>query len=330
MTRPIKIVSTILAAGLALSAAPAVAQHAGHAGHGDVPAGLESLAPETREIAEHELDQVRAATARYQDHANAEEDGYRRFEPGPGDPLMGEHWFRANRVREELDLTRPSTLIYAVVDSERRLVAVAYTVYQKPDLPLPEGFAGDADRWHTHDIAQLAGIMLADRPVVRWIVQNRLEHGVLGRRAGETDLVMLHAWIGMENPDGVFANHNVALPYARAGLPIAWTDGEPAARGVALLQPGACESHVSILDKMAGIDGEQQAAVRGACEESAAAVAKARIVAMEEKDTGSADAAEALNAIASRAWLSYAGTVTRTLTGEQGRRLAALRAATTH
>src|SRR5437868_2376164 len=57
-----------------------------------------------------ELDAVRAATARYRDHANALRDGYRLF--GSESPLMGEHWYRRDLVPLALDLAHPSTLQY--------------------------------------------------------------------------------------------------------------------------------------------------------------------------------------------------------------------------
>jgi hypothetical protein len=310
-----------------LAAAPLAAQHPAHehAGVGDhTSAGLEALDPETRAIAESQLDQVRAATARYRDHAAAEADGYRRFEPGPGDPLMGEHWYRPDRVRAPLDLARPSTLIYARVGGERKLVAVAYTVRQEPGRRLPEGFAGEADRWHVHGLAELARITLSDRPVLQWVVENRLRHGPLGRRMADSDLVMLHAWIGMENPDGIFANRNTALPYARAGLPIAWSDGEPAARGVALLLPGACEGQIEALDRMARLERDQEKAIAKACE-----VATAEVDAARDRAVAAGSPTE-LNAVAARVFASYAWTVERVLTGEQEERLAALRAATRH
>jgi hypothetical protein len=257
-------------------------------------------------------------------------DGYKRFEPGPGEPLMGEHWYRQDLVLEPLDLTQPSTLIYAPIGGERQLVAVAYTVYQKPGEPLPEGFAGDADRWHVHDVAGLVRIALSDRPVARWVVERRLERGPAGRRAGTTDLVMLHAWIGTDNPDGVFANRNVALPYARSGLPTAWPEpgNEAAARGVALSLPGACDGQLAALDRMAKLEPSQETAIRAACE--AAAVEVTDAVGSALLDADSADASMSLNTVAARAWRGYELTIASELSREQEERIAALLATTRH
>ena len=119
---------------------------------------------------------LRAATARYRDHANAVRDGYRLF--GQEGPVMGEHWFRRDLVGRPLDLTQPSTLQYATIDGQKVLVGVAYTVYRRPGDPVPEGFAGSADGWHTHDVAQLATAATADRPA---------QHGVPAHQRVDRD-----------------------------------------------------------------------------------------------------------------------------------------------
>src|SRR5688572_22060365 len=134
-------------------------------------------------------------------------------------PLMGEHWYLKGAVKDAFDLARPSTIQYVNVGGERKLVGVAYTVYQRPGEPLPEGFDGDADHWHVHDVARLARAFVAERPFLRWVVERRASKGKLGAGDGRTLLVMLHAWVWTDNPDGVFALQNRALPYMRAGLP---------------------------------------------------------------------------------------------------------------
>lgn len=101
-----------------------------------------------------QLEEVRTVTARCRDHLQAKTEGYRRF--GTEGPLMGEHWYRRELAGQPLDLSRPSTLQYAMIDGQRVLVGVAYTLYQRPGEPLPEGFAGDIDRWHNHDITAIA------------------------------------------------------------------------------------------------------------------------------------------------------------------------------
>jgi hypothetical protein len=288
-----------------LIAAPARAQHERPAGHSSV-----ALDPATTA----EIEAVRAAVARYEDHAAAVADGYRRFgrRQGPGNALMGEHWFRKDRVGQPLDLMRPSTLVYATIDGERRLVGVAWTVYRRPGETLPEGFTGDADRWHVHHIDQMAAARAEGRPLLERIVERRRARGKLGAGDGRTELTMLHAWTGLDNPAGMFANDNVALPYARLGLPVEWAsaDDPAAARGIGLLLPEACESRT---------------ASSAACENAARRVRSA----LMEAKAGAIDPEE-LNAVAAGAWRDYSAGVLASLTPEQLARLEALRAATTH
>ena len=283
-------------------AAPACAQHE----HGAVPTPA-SLDPETAS----ELEAVREAVARYEDHAAAVADGYRHFgrDRGPGNALMGEHWFVPGGSREPLDLERPSTLIYATIDGEKRLVGVAWSVYRRPGDPMPEGFTSEADHWHVHHVDRMAAARAIGRPLLERIVERRRERGKLGAGDGRTELTMLHAWIGLENPAGAFANDNVALPYARLGLPLEWAnpDDPAAARGVGLLVE-AC--------------GDRAAA---ACDDAAARVQAA----LEEARSGVIDPA-AFNAAAADAWRDYRMAALASLTPQQRARLEALRAATTH
>src|SRR5688572_12952076 len=144
-----------------------------------------------------QLTELRAATDRYRNHRNAVTDGYRLF--GKEGALMGEHWYRQDLVRAPLDLRRPSTLQYAVLDGQRVLVGVAYTVYQRPGEPIPEGFAGAADHWHVHDVEKIARTAADGRPLLRWIVNRRASKGRLGAGDGRTHLVMVHAWPWLDN-----------------------------------------------------------------------------------------------------------------------------------
>ncbi|HEX9938122.1 MAG TPA: hypothetical protein VGB15_13400, partial [Longimicrobium sp.] len=235
---------------------------------------------------------LRAATARYRDHANAVRDGYRLF--GQEGPVMGEHWFRRDLVDRPLDLSQPSTLQYANIDGRKVLVGVAYTVYRRPGDPVPEGFAGSGDGWHTHDVAQLATAATADRPLARRIVQRRIWEGKVGPE-GRSLLTMVHAWVWLDNPDGLFAHEHRALPYLRAGLPAAWAADAPtgAPEGVALLAPDACAAQVKRVERLARTDGEQERLLAAACEQQAAQL---RAAVERQRD------AAAVNTAAARAW----------------------------
>jgi hypothetical protein len=301
--KPIRLLA--LAAALALPAR-AAAQHEHMAMHG-TPAGAATSPRDSAEL-RAQVEAVRAATARYRDHANAVRDGYRLF--GHESPLMGEHWYRRDLVGLPLDLRHPSTLQYANVGGQKVLVGVAYTVYRRPGDPVPEGFAGAGDRWHTHDIVHLAEAATEDRPFVRWLVERRIQRGKLGPGGGRTLLTMVHAWIWSDNPDGLFAMQDRALPYLRAGLPAEWAKSgdENAAQGVALLAPGACGDEVGRTDKLAGIDRQQERRLTSACEQEAAQLRAA---------LGRRRAAAAVNAAAARAWSGYEAARARILSAGQ-------------
>jgi hypothetical protein len=257
-----------------------------------------------------ELEAVRAATERYRDHANAVADGYVLF--GQEGPLMGEHWLRRDLVREPLDLNRPSTLQYAWVDGRRELVGVAYTTYRRPGDPMPEGFSGDDDAWHVHDIERIGKAVAEGRPLMRRLAERwRRETPAAD---GRSELTMLHAWIWQDNPDGVFALENRALPYLRVGLPAAWSaSGDlAAARGTSLLAEGSCKREMRRMNFLARLSKEQRATLEAGCTSAAARVADARTA---------ADEAEMFNREAAAAWSIYAASLARTLTPEQIERL---------
>ena len=290
---------SLLLFGLAIGALPCAAQHHQHA-----PA-----ATTLDSILEQQILTVRRATERYLDHANAEADGYRRF--GADGPLMGEHWYHPELVKGALDLARPATLQYAVIDGKRTLVGVAYNVYQEPGEPLPEGFKGSADVWHVHDVPKMARAFVEDRPFLRWVVNRRIAQGKVGAGGERTQLVMLHAWIWSDNPDGIFAQQHRALPYLRAGLPADWARNanDEAAWGAALLRDG-CSFELQKLEKLARTTKRQQSEFRASCDRAAAQV----------REASRTDAAT-FNSTVSRAWREFAETRDRSLTAEQKRRL---------
>jgi hypothetical protein len=310
--KPISALALLAAVALP---APILAQeraHGAHATHAAAP-------PSAGDAAElrAQLEAVRAATERYRDHANAVKDGFRLF--GQEGPLMGEHWYRRDLVGESLDLRRPSTLQYANVGGRKVLVGVAYSIYRRPGEPLPEGFAGAEDHWHTHDVARLASAATADRPVLNWLVQRRIERGKIGP-GGRNLLTMVHAWIWLDNPDGTFAQQHRTLPYLRAGLPAEWaTRGDSAsAEGIQLLAPGACRLEVARLDLLARLDRGQEAALAAECEQHAARL-RSRV------SPGSAP--DAANAAAARTWADYLVSRGRILRPEQTARMQSVMAA---
>jgi len=132
---------------------------------------------------------VRRAVAPFADPQVAEDSGY---QPVFGlVPLQGVHYVRPDLIEGgKFDLTRPPVLMYAPVNGTPKLVGVAYA-YQHPRAePLPDGFDGTRDDWHTHD--------------------------ELSREPGK-HIVMVHLWL-TDAPGGPFARYNPWLPYMAASL----------------------------------------------------------------------------------------------------------------
>jgi hypothetical protein len=295
--------TSILAGLLAVCAAPLGAQHATHA---STAAGDTALA--------RQLDAVRKATERYRDHKNAVADGYKLF--GADGPLMGEHWYKPEQAKSPLDLGQPGTLQYANVDGKRELIGVAFGVYQRPDEPLPDGFSGTADHWHVHDIPKLARALVADRPVLLRAVNNRIESGEIGAGEGRSNLVMLHAWVWSDNPDGVFAQHNRVLPYLRAGFREDWAKSasEEAALGVSLLRDG-CALEITRVDRLAKMTSSQKGKLSQACQ---------KVLEDLQLVADKASSPEQLNQAAEEAWKKVAATRDRLLNAQQKERLNAV------
>jgi hypothetical protein len=115
-----------------------------------------------------ELQQVRAATARYRDIKNAKKDGYSNINVDV--PNMGHHFMNTKLVDGTFDIRKPEILVYNGLDSGNpELVAVEYAIPLTD--PLPEGFTGSADVWK------------GDSGFPFWLV---------------------HAWVWKFNPDGPF------------------------------------------------------------------------------------------------------------------------------
>lgn len=299
------ILALTAAAGLACSA-PLGAQAYDHAHPPSSSAATAAASPSLSA----EVERVRQATARYRDIDVARREGYRLF--GGEGALMGEHWYHPDVVKRPLDLARPSTLQYATIGGRKVLVGVAYTCYRRPGEPVPEGFAGADDAWHTHDVTRIARAATAERPLLRGIVDRRIRRGRMGAGEGRTLLTMVHAWVWLENPDGMFAQQHRALPYLRAGLPASHAEGggEAAALGVSLLAPDGCADEVRRTDRLAGLSRAQARDLRRACERHAEAVR-----------ASTAAPAATLNATAERAWTGYVAERGRILRPEQAARM---------
>ena len=115
-----------------------------------------------------ELQQARAATARYRDLKNAIKDGYSNINVDV--PNMGHHFMKTSLVDGVFDIRHPEILVYNGLETGHpELVAVEYAVPLTE--PMPEGFTGSSDVWNG-----TSGFPF-------WLV---------------------HAWVWKYNPDGVF------------------------------------------------------------------------------------------------------------------------------
>ena len=115
-----------------------------------------------------ELQQARAATAKYRNIDNAIRDGYADIAVDVEG--MGHHFMKTSLVDGTFDIRQPEILVYNKNDDgTQELVAVEYAI--PLSNPRPEGFTGSADVWN------------GDSGFPFWLV---------------------HAWVWAYNPDGVF------------------------------------------------------------------------------------------------------------------------------
>lgn len=135
---------------------------------------------DTAETWQLEIDQLKAATAKYVDINVATDEGF--FDASGFVPNMGHHYILPPRIDDTFVLEEPEIILYAPdANGNMEFVAVEYAVPIKdldnPGSP-PEGFTGDEDEWEINP------------NLSQW---------------------QLHVWIVKENPDGIFAPHNPSV-----------------------------------------------------------------------------------------------------------------------
>jgi hypothetical protein len=170
---------------------------------------------------------------------------------------MGQHWLSVPLVvRGDVDPLHPPILEYVTVAGEPVLAGVAYTQLVRdgpPRGPLP----APSSAWHYH-----AGSV--DQ-----------ESFILGhaRRSGGTDsaagprIAVLHAWLWLDNPAGLFATDNWALPWHRLGIPPPLeSDGPSPAGSAAALASGGEEYFLALLRLREGLSSERAERVAGLLE----------------------------------------------------------------
>jgi hypothetical protein len=72
-------------------------------------------------------------------------------------------------------------------------------------------------------------------------------------------LAVMHAWIWLDNPDGIFATDNWTLPYARMGLPVPAHGSRAAARALALAADDGGRMYLEALIHAVGQPSDEEA-----------------------------------------------------------------------
>ena len=200
------------------------------------------------------LDKARIAVRRYTSLDSAVVAGYRQL--GGDLPSLGEHWIHPGLVMSGgIDPSRPSVLIYIRTPSGPVLAGAAWTKVLGPGEPYPSLPAG-ASAWHEHN----GSVVEETLPMMH-------HHGGMSS-AEPTRVAILHAWLGIENPRGVWVADNWALPFARAGLR-ADNASVASARAMSLTAPGAIAYYERVIASAAGRDSVVLGRVRTILSQSA-------------------------------------------------------------
>jgi hypothetical protein len=134
------------------------------------------------------------------------------------------------------DVAHPPILEYALLEGRRTLIGITYAVLVTNDVDLPTGFPVPAAAWHFH-----SGTLDEESFLLS---HEGLRHGV----ATGPRIAVLHAWVWLENPAGLFTTDNWALPFARFGL--APPPGAPEASARAAALAGGGDAYVAALARV--------------------------------------------------------------------------------
>lgn len=226
--------------------------HADGAAHHDGHAAPPPLSDAQKAHAAATAERIRAVTERYHDLGAAIGAGYRLV--GPDFPGMGEHWVHAQYLlQRELSVERPAILSYLRIDGEPVLTGVAYaTPVQRGEDP-PEFILPGL--WHFHSGTVDEETLLLN--------PRSMHHGA----GDQPRLAMFHAWVWTENPAGLFAQDNWALPFLRLGLPVP-DDPLPQAGKALFLASDGVDYYARLIDVAGAPDESDRAAVRAVLERS--------------------------------------------------------------
>jgi len=189
-----------------------------------VPDDLTRQAPSPDSV-ERFIFNARESTRRYQSQDAAVADGFKRV--GVEFPTMGEHWISIARIAENTFTPgRPAVLMYVTIDGVPRLAGVGYTALVTGRRP-PPAFPAGAD-WHEHSGA------VADESLPSGHHLMLQAPAVVPEDDASPRLFVMHAWVWLPNPDGVFATNNWSFPLVRLGVPLSESSSPEALRALAL------------------------------------------------------------------------------------------------
>jgi hypothetical protein len=305
-------------AGLAVAAASGPARH-GHHHHSPAAAGVSAATTEAQ------LQVLRRALVRYADFEVARREGWKKFggmQSGEG-PLMGEHWLLPKerggpdyQHGQAIDFARPSNLIYAEIGGKRQLIGVTFNVRLAEGEPVPEGFAGPADRWHVHDFPKAIAATPEGRPLLRWLATSFAPAEFTRPGAGRGRVAMIHVWPTLPNPDGSFADRHRLLPYLKLGLPAAFADGASvrAAKGLHLATARGCADTIDGALWIANAPRATSKRLHAVCAAAAAHVKQGLATGRKTE----------VNAMAEHGWAMFSAAWQGALTLAQQARIAAI------
>ena len=153
-----------------------------------------------------QLDTVRASTARYRNFQAAVDDGF--FQITDEVPNMGAHLINVRRSLDGVfDPAEPEVLLYARdASGEWELVGVSFVLPSEQfGSDHPDAFAGPLDNWHVH-YNVCTGPSITSRSAT--LEECRKQGGIWAPSFGW----MIHAWVWVDNPLGVFSMWNPDVP----------------------------------------------------------------------------------------------------------------------
>lgn len=162
---------------------------------------------------------ARRSVTQLSDTAAARAAGYRPItEQGIPDglPFQGWHWRRVELedTLPAVALSRPTFVMYALVNGAPQRIAVAYSASLRLDESKPAGLGGDpAATWHDHFWCD----SLPNNPRGA-LVNDRDQCAARGGKLNPRRVSMVHVWTDVPNPEGIYGNDNPGLPYAAVGL----------------------------------------------------------------------------------------------------------------